>query len=92
MNRETYKFMSLTAKGRQDLHSVLLNEIEVKMNVFLSKAPIGNKDKVAAIFSTALTKCQNIGNGNLFSFLAADNVTDKDFIRAIMDIVNNKIF
>lgn len=92
MTEQDYKTKSSTAEGRKALHTELLDIIKDKMQKLTDGAPAANRDKVAVMFATAMDKMQTIGNGNLFKFFAADFVTARDFIRAIVDVNNNKIW
>ena len=91
MKRTVYKEKSATAEGRKNLHGELLSEIKQRMDKLASNAPEANKEKVNAIFSTALSIMENQGNSILFDFFASDDNTDKDFIRYTQDIIKGKL-
>ena len=91
MKKSVYKEKSATAEGRKNLHGELLSEIKQRMDKLASNAPEANKEKVNAIFATALSMMENQGNSILFDFFASDDNTDKDFIRYIQDIIKGKL-
>ena len=91
MKKSVYKEKSTTAEGRKNLHGELLSEIMQRMDKLASNAPEANKEKVNAIFATALSIMENQGNSILFDFFASDDNTDKDFIRYTQDIIKGKL-
>ena len=91
MKKSVYKEKSATAEGRKNLHGELLSEIKQHMDKLAENAPEANKEKVNAIFATALSMMENQGNSILFDFFASDDNTDKDFIRHTQDIIKGKL-
>ena len=73
------------------LFQQVLSEIKQHMDKLAENAPEANKEKVNAIFATALSMMENQGNSILFDFFASDDNTDKDFIRYTQDIIKGKL-
>ena len=90
MKRSEYKAKSATAEGRKDLHNELLAEIKNCMDGFLNNAPEANRVKINALFSVAMDKLKDEGNSILFEFFAADDISDRDFLKHIQEEINNK--
>ena len=91
MKKSVYKEKSATAEGRKNLHGELLSEIKQHMDKLAENAPEANKEKVNAIFATALSMMESQGNSILFDFFASDDNTDKDFIMHTQDIIKGKL-
>ena len=90
MKRSEYKAKSATAEGRKELHNELLAEIKNRMDGFLNNAPEANRVKINALFSAAMDKMKDEGNSILFDFFAADDISDRDFLKHIQEEINNK--
>ena len=90
MKRSEYKAKSATAEGRKDLHNELLAEIKNRMDGFLSNAPEANRVKINALFSAAMDKMKDEGYSILFDFFAADDISDRDFLKHIQEEINDK--
>ena len=90
MKRSEYKAKSATAEGRKELHNELLAEIKNRMDGFLNNAPEANRVKINALFSAAMDKMKDEGNSILFDFFAADDISDRDFLKHIQEEINDK--
>ena len=90
MKKSEYKEKSVTAEGRKNLHAELLSEIKQRMDKLVENAPSANKEKVNAMLGVALSKIESQGNSILFDFFASEEVSDKDFVRYIQQVINNK--
>lgn len=89
MTRFEYREKSATAEGRKNLHTEMLSEIKHRMDTFTNNAPESNKGKVSALFNMALGELEEEGNSILFDFFASDQVTDKDFLKHVQEIVRD---
>ena len=90
MKKSEYKEKSATAEGRKNLHNELLAEIKNRMDGFVNNAPEANKAKINALFSVAMGKLKDEGNSILFDFFAADDLSDRDFIKHVQEEINDK--
>lgn len=90
MTRIEYKEKSATAEGRKNLHNELLAEIKNRMDGFVNNAPEANKAKVSALFSAAMKKLEEHGNSLLFDFFASDDINDRDFVKHVQEVINDK--
>ena len=67
----------------------MLSEIKHRMDTFANNAPESNKGKVSALFNMAFGELEEEGNSILFDFFASEQVTDKDFLKHIQEIVRD---
>lgn len=91
MKKAIYKEMSQTAKGRYELHTLLLQDIKERMDQLKANAPSQNKGKIETIFNDCFDKIQTWGNGDLFLYLADEDVSTRNFLLYLMDINSNKL-
>lgn len=92
MKKSIYNEMSKTAEGRKEVHNIMLEEVKAKLDTMLAEAPQANKEKVSKLFGSAFEKISALGNGNLFTFFADDEVSTKNFILYIQDVLKGKIY
>lgn len=90
MKKSEYKEKSATSEGRKKLHNELLAEIKNRMDGFVNNAPEAKKAKINALFSVAMDKLKDEGNSILFEFFAADDLSDRDFIKHLQEEINDK--
>ena len=90
MTHSEYKSKLATAEGRKSLHNELLEEIKNRMDRFAKNAPEANRAKVNALFIAALKKLEDYSNSILFDFFSNDDITDKEFIKHIQEVINDK--
>ena len=90
MKKSEYKEKSATAEGRKNLHNELLAEIKNRMDGFVNNAPEVKRTKISALFSEAMKKLEDEGNSILFEFFAADDLSDRDFIKHVQEKINDK--
>ena len=89
MTRFEYREKSATAEGRKNLHTEMLSEIKHRMDTFANNAPESNKEKVSALINMVFGELEEEGNSILFDFFASDQVTDKDFLKHVQEIVRD---
>lgn len=90
MKKSEYKEKSATAEGRKNLHNELLAEIKNRMDGFVNNAPEAKKAKINALFSAAMKKLEEHGNSILFDFFASDDLSDRDFVKHVQEVINDK--
>lgn len=92
MKRETYRQMSETAKGRHEVHEMMLAEIKTKIDNLVAGAPAANREKAAATMDKAFAKLETMGNGELFNFFADDELSMRAFVGYLQDALLGKIW
>ena len=79
---------SSTAERRKNLHTELLSEIKQRMNKLVESAPEANKEKMNTMFDVALSMIGCYGHSTLFYNFASEQVSDKDFVTRIQQVLN----
>lgn len=91
MKKSIYNEMSQTAEGRKEVHDIMLSEVRAKLDAMVANAPEANREKVSKLFNTAFAKISELGNGNLFTLFADDEVSARNFVLYVQDVLNGKI-
>lgn len=91
MKATVYNEMSKTAEGRKELHTIMLEDVKVKMNALVESAPAANREAVTKMMDAAYDKIAALDNGQLFNFFADDAVSTNNFIRYISDILKGNL-
>ena len=89
MKRSVYNEKSATAEGRKNLHAEMLAEIAQRLDKLANNAPQANREKINAMFSTALQKMEKLGNSDLYGFFADEEIRDDEFIGYVQDIIKD---
>lgn len=90
MNAKTYKELSNTAEGRQNAHTIMLEDVNKRIEKFINAAPENNRERAAQLMKVAFDKISKLGNGNLFNFFADDQISDNNFMHYLNDILTGK--
>lgn len=90
MNAKTYKELSNTAEGRQNAHTIMLEDVNKRIEKFINAAPESNRERAAQLMDVAFDKISKLSNGNLFNFFADDQISDNNFMTYLNDILTGK--
>ena len=91
MKAKVYKEMSQTAKGRKEVHDIMLEEVKQKINALVESAPAANREALSKMMGTAIEKIAALGNGDLFQFFADESISTRNFLSYINDILNDNL-
>lgn len=92
MKQSTYTEISKTAQERKEAHEIMVNEVLNRFQKFIDSAPAKNQGILKKMFETFSGKIANMGNGNLFTFLADETLSDVAFIGYAQDTIKGKIY
>lgn len=87
MTQTTYKQMSQTAEGRKELHTTMLADVKKRMSELVASLPEANRAKCQQLFDMAYAKIETMGNGDLFTFFADEQVSMQNFLRYCQDAI-----
>lgn len=92
ISKNVYNEMSKTAQGRKELHEMMEKAVTNHFKKLIDGAPANNKEKLNNLLNTLKNKINNMGNGNIFTFLADDHLSEKAFIGYVQDVIKGKIW
>lgn len=91
MKALVYKQLSQSAEGRKEAHTIMLNEVKSKIDALVESAPASNREALSKMMDSAMEKIAALGNGDLFTFFANDDISARNFICYINDILKGNL-
>lgn len=91
MKKSTYNEMSKTAQGRHEVHEIMVKEVINRFESFINNAPAKNQDVLSKMLETFKGKVNNMGNGDMFLFLADETLSDRAFLGYVQDTIKGNI-
>ena len=91
MKTLVYKQLSQSAEGSKEAHTIMLNEVKSKIDALVESAPANNREKLSKMMDSAMEKIAALGNGDLFTFFANDDISTRNFICYINDILKGDL-
>ena len=62
-----------------------------KIDKFVNEAPESTREKASQLMQTAFEKISKLGNGLLFDCFAVDQVSDRNFLLYVNDILKGEL-
>ena len=91
MNTSTYRALSKTGQGRKQSHEMMLEDVKKRIDKFVNEAPESTREKASQLMQTAFEKISKLGNGMLFDCFADDQVSDRNFLLYVNDILKGEL-
>ncbi len=91
MKSSTYREMSKTAEGRKNVHDIMVSEVKTKLDALVANAPAANREKVTALFDKAFGTISTLGNRDLFTYFADEEVSTRNFVLYVQDVLKGVI-